>query len=105
MAIPDYWEGRYRAKEEGGAANFYFIGDTSAPVMIFSILRFTPEEFGRALKERTGERMLEIMTMEDAVFVFDKAAADQKASINTEYDRMFDDAEGVAGSLRCFVNQ
>ncbi|MCK5537799.1 MAG: hypothetical protein KAI79_13310 [Bacteroidales bacterium] len=38
LAMPDYWEGNYRKKEEGNKVTFYFVRGVSDEVDLFSIL-------------------------------------------------------------------
>ena len=45
LAIPDYWEGNYRIKEQGNEVSFYFVRGVSDEIKLFSILYREKDSF------------------------------------------------------------
>jgi hypothetical protein len=45
LAIPDYWEGNYRIKEQGDTVTFYFVRGVSDEISLFSIFHKEKSEF------------------------------------------------------------
>ena len=55
LAIPEEWEGKYRMKETGNQVTFYYIGDSSKELELFSIIYYEYNEWENR-KNSTGRR-------------------------------------------------
>jgi len=69
LAIPEYWEGKYRTREEGNKISLNYINDPGLETNIFYVKYFTLKEWDNIVKAgQTKEK--ELARKDDLVYIY-----------------------------------
>ncbi len=68
LAIPEEWEGKYRIKEEGNIAIFYYIGEPEKILPIFSVETYSKQEWEDKKNKNKNKEI--IKSQDDNMYVY-----------------------------------
>ncbi len=94
LAIPDFWEGRYRIKDSGGSVEFFNIDDPEKVLPLFMIKYVGAESLKSFLKD--GWSKLE--SPENGIFIFKLSTASNNK--NQEYNKMLNESSLIIKSFK-----
>jgi hypothetical protein len=104
LAIPEYWEGKYRTKEEGNQINLNYADNPNLEANIFYIKYYVQQEWEDVARAgKTKEK--ELQRKDGFVYVYYIAAENPyKDRDQTNFKNMTAEASQIIQSLKLFKN-
>jgi hypothetical protein len=94
LAIPDYWEGRYRIKDSGGSVEFLNIDDPEKILPLFSIKYIVEKD----LKSFSIDGWTKLESPVDGIFIYKLSTASNDK--NKEYNKMLKESSLIIKSFK-----
>lgn len=100
LAIPEWWEGKYRLKEAGSEAIFSYIDKEGASTGLFTIKKYVPDDWGVTSREnRPAEEA--VLQKSDYVYTYFLSTVKQADDVSDkEYGQMLSEVELVIKTLK-----
>lgn len=106
LAIPDYWEGRYRLQDNNGIARFLYIQEVGNPEL-FYVKRYGknkdeyPHFTGDGWSDDKNERRIE--ESKDNIYVVGLSTGNVDKLVHEEgFEKMTTDLDEILKSFKCF---
>jgi hypothetical protein len=96
LAIPDYWEGKYRLEEVGQQARFYYIGDSEKTIELFTI----SVHHGDRINIGEAEKL--ITEKSRSIFTYKRGGIDRSEDADKDLQQMMNDIESVVATIRVY---